>query len=97
MGVTRLKALFREHGKVAVGLYLFITTVIWAVLLVAVAVGVGGVGGLAAAYVGAKLTQPFRVGATIALTPTVSRLYHRRRRPSGRRAPGVRWVTSRRA
>lgn len=84
---SRFEALQREYGKVALGTYL----VLWAAVLIASGVaiklgyefdGMSETGGiLLGSWVAAKVTQPFRIAATVALTPLVAKIL--RRAPAG--------------
>ena len=84
---SRFEALQREYGKVALGTYL----VLWAAVLIASGVaiklgyefdGMSETGGiLLGSWVAAKVTQPFRIAATVALTPLVAKVL--RRAPAG--------------
>ena len=70
----------REHGKAAIAVYTLLTALTWAVLLVVFGVTGAAIG---AAYIASKITQPFRIGATMALAPWASRRYQRLRRSQG--------------
>lgn len=81
--LTKFRNLIVEYGVIAL--------VVHYVIFVAVIVGfwaairsgwqptstAGSMGTWAAAYVAAKLTQPIRIIATLALTPFVAKLYER--------------------
>jgi len=79
----RFAVLMSEYGKIAIGTYLVLFVLVLAGFGVAIAVGLdvgspaGSAGTLGAAYVATKLTQPLRIGATLALTPLVARLLGR--------------------
>lgn len=80
-----LKAVLAEYGTTALVLYLVIFAVVLGVSYLAISAGwapksaVGRTGTFAAAYIVTKLTQVFRIAATVALTPVVARLYERMR------------------
>lgn len=80
----RLKTLMAEYGRVALWTYLVLFVVVLAGFAIAISLGFqvesaqGGAGLLGAAWLGAKLTQPLRIGATLVLTPLVARLLRRR-------------------
>ena len=67
-----------EYGKLAVVIYLIIFAGTLAGFAVAISYGVdpestaGNVGILGAAWIAAKVTQPLRILATLALTPLVA-------------------------
>jgi len=78
-----LKHILTEYGAVAVVVYF---TIFFAVLFgfwAAIRFGwrpestTGSVGTFTAAYIATKLTQPLRIGATLAITPFVAKLYER--------------------
>ena len=79
--------LMAEYGPVALTVYLVIFAVVFAGSWAAIQMGwqpegvTGGLGTLGAAWVATKLTQPLRIGATLALTPLVARFVPRLRRP----------------
>jgi hypothetical protein len=85
--VERIKTLLAEYGRVALVTYFSIFALVFAGFGLAIALGIdvasteGGVGVLGAAYIATKLTQPLRIGATIALTPLVARVVERVRKP----------------
>lgn len=76
----KLRAIFEEYGKVAIGVYLVIFGVTISGFAVAITSGVevegaaGGAGTIAAAWVATKLTQPLRIAATLVLTPFAARV-----------------------
>ncbi|MEK7401717.1 MAG: hypothetical protein AABZ80_05070 [Gemmatimonadota bacterium] len=89
--LARLRHLIVEYGVIA----LMVHYVIFAVVIVGFWWGIragwqpsdasGNVGSWTAAYVAAKITQPLRIIATVAVTPVIARLYERmlkRRRAS---------------
>lgn len=80
----KLKSVLAEYGAVALVVYLSIFALTLAGFVLAIRffgwrpAGAGGQAGvLAAAYVGAKLTQPIRIAVTLLLTPIVARIYER--------------------
>jgi hypothetical protein len=87
---ARFEELQREYGKIALITYL----VLWAGVIGGFAAatvlgfevdGVDNAGGiLFGSWVAAKVTQPFRIAATIALTPVVAKVL--RREPKGQPA-----------
>ena len=80
-----LKQVLTEYGPIAVALYLVIFAIVLGVSYFAIRAGwapesaMGTSGAFAAAYIVTKLTQPFRMVGTVALTPLVARLYERAR------------------
>ena len=76
----KLKRLFEEYGPVAIYTYLVLWLATWAGFAAAIAFGVsvesakGGAGLLGASWLATKLTQPFRIVATLAVTPVVASL-----------------------
>lgn len=80
-----LKQVLTEYGPIAVALYLVIFAIVLGVSYFAIRAGwapesaMGKSGAFAAAYIVTKLTQPFRMVGTVALTPLVARLYERAR------------------
>lgn len=83
---ARLNALLEEHGRLALIVYFALFGLVFAGFAVAIALGVhvqsaaGGVSLAGAAWVATKLTQPFRILATLALVPIIARLRRRRSR-----------------
>ena len=81
-----LKEVLTQYGAVALVLYLVIFALVLGASYFAIRAGwgpesaVGKTGTFAAAYIVTKLTQPFRLAGTAALTPLVARLYERVRR-----------------
>ena len=94
-----LKSVLAEYGTTALVLYLVIFAIVLGTSYLAISEGwapqsaAGKTGTFAAAYIVTKLTQPFRIAGTIALTPVVARLYERvRRQPAqvhGEGTPGA--------
>jgi hypothetical protein len=80
---TRLKALLEEYGKVAVVTYAVLFVVVFAGFAFAIQMGfepkgtAAQAGTLGTAWVATKLTQPLRIGATLLLTPIVSRIHQK--------------------
>ena len=85
-----LKQVLTEYGRVALVVYLVIFAVVLLGSWAAIHLGwrpdgaAGSAGTLAAAYLFTKLTQPLRIGATVALTPLVAKAHERF---TGRAAP----------
>jgi hypothetical protein len=81
----RFKALLAEYGQVALFTYFGIFILVLAGFAVAIAAGIkpdsvtSNVGVLGGAYIAAKVTQPLRIAATLALTPIVARVLRRSR------------------
>lgn len=81
----RLKELLADYGSIALTIYLAIFALVFAGFAIAIAAGFGSesagsiAGTAAAAWVATKLTQPFRIAGTLALTPLVAALWHRYR------------------
>lgn len=88
----KLKQLLAEYGPVALWIYITLFLAVLAGFYVAIRAGwtpegvAGNAGALTLAYVATKLTQPLRIGATLALTPLVGRLRRRRAAVPGRPA-----------
>lgn len=78
-----LKSILAEYGVVALVLYLVIFALVLAGSYFAIRAGwapksaAGNTGTFVAAYIVTKLTQPFRIAATVVLTPAVARIYER--------------------
>ena len=87
----KLKVLLEEYGRVAIGTYLVIWLSVLGGFAIAIASGFrtestqGGAGVLLGAWVATKLTQPLRIGVTLALTPIVAAALRKLRRPSPER------------
>lgn len=79
----RLKKLVTDYGKVALVVYFVIFVVVYLSFLVSMSAGLGEtdtagtVGTAGAAWLATKVTQPFRIGATLLFTPLVARLFKR--------------------
>jgi hypothetical protein len=86
--VTRekLKSLLAEYGNVAIYTYLVIWVLTLAGFAVVISLGLpvkgaaSGSGVALGAWLAAKLTQPLRIVATLALTPLVATLLRKYRR-----------------
>lgn len=95
MSRERLKALLAEYGRIALWTYFVLFGVVLVGFATAISLGVeiesakGGAGLLGAAWIATKLTQPLRIGVTLALTPLVARVV-RRLRPAPREGQGSR-------
>ena len=80
-----LKEVLTEYGTTALVLYLVIFVIVLGSTYFAISAGwapdgaAGKTGTFAAAYIVTKLTQPFRIAGTVALTPVVARVYERMR------------------
>ena len=74
----KLKKLLEEYGRLAIWIYVVIWLTVLAGSALAIVAGFsvksgqGGLGVLGAAWLATKLTQPLRIGATLALTPVVA-------------------------
>jgi hypothetical protein len=81
-----LKDLTVEYGSVAVWTYFGIFAIVLLAFAGAIQFGLhtgttaGKAGVWGAAYLATKLTQPFRIAATLALTPLVMKLSRQRKR-----------------
>jgi hypothetical protein len=86
---NKLKEILAEYGPIALVVYLAIFVLVLMSAWGAIHFGwrpesvAANVGSFTAAYLATKLTQGFRIAATLALTPVVARVYGR---VSGRRA-----------
>lgn len=75
--------LLAEYGAVAVVVYFAIFFAVLFGFWAAISFGwkpsstAGSVGVWTAAYIATKITQPFRIVATLAVTPLVARVYER--------------------
>lgn len=78
-----LKDLLAQYGQVALVVYLAIFVVVLAAMWIGIHMGwrpesaAGNAGTFGAAYLATKLTQPLRIGATLALTPLVAKAHER--------------------
>jgi hypothetical protein len=74
----RWEQLLAEFGTIALVTYLVIALVVFTGFVVAIRMGfqvestAANAGTFGAAWIGLKLTQPIRIGATVALTPLVA-------------------------
>jgi hypothetical protein len=81
----RWEQLLTEFGTIALVTYLVIALVVFAGFVVAIRMGfqvesaAANAGTFGAAWIGLKLTQPIRIGATVALTPVVAWVLRRGR------------------
>jgi hypothetical protein len=79
----KLKEIFTEYGPIAVVVYLGIFFTVLFSFWGAIHLGwqpkslTANVGGFTAAYLATKVTQGFRIAATLALTPVVAKVYGR--------------------
>jgi hypothetical protein len=84
----RLQELTAEYGQIAIWAYFGIFGIVLMAFALAFQLGFhnastpGAVGIWGAAYLATKLTQPFRIAATLVLTPFVVKLVRRGRPPS---------------
>lgn len=75
--------LLAEFGQIALATYLGIAVVVFFAFVVAIRSGwqvdsaTAGAGTFGAAWIALKLTQPVRIGATVALTPVVAAVVRR--------------------
>jgi hypothetical protein len=75
--------LVAEYGTVGLVVYLTSTCLVYAVFLIALQLGwqpegaIAGAGVWVAAYIGTKVTQPFRIVGAMAVTPVILRVYGR--------------------
>jgi hypothetical protein len=85
----KLVAFFDEFGSLAVVVYFsifgltlagFFVAILWGVQAGGVSEGASTFASLVAAYGATKLTQPLRIGATLAVTPPIALLARRRKR-----------------
>ncbi len=86
--LQRLQKLIAEYGQIALWAYFGLFAIVLLAFALAFQLGFrtastsGAVGIWGAAYLATKLTQPFRIAATLALTPFVVKLVRRGRPPS---------------
>jgi hypothetical protein len=79
----KLNYLIVEYGVIALVVYLTSTALVYLGFWIALQFGwrpAGATGNIAfwgTAYIAAKVTQPFRIGGTIIVTPFLARLYER--------------------
>jgi len=85
--VIRFRDVVLEYGAIALVVHYAIFALVITGFWMAVRAGwepttaAGDVGSWTAAYVMAKITQPLRIVATIAVTPLIARWYERRLAP----------------
>ena len=81
--LARFRDLILEYGVIAVIVHYVIFAIVIVGFWAAIRAGwhttstAGSVGTWTAAYIAAKITQPLRIIATIAVTPFVARVYER--------------------
>ena len=81
--LTRFRDLILEYGVIALVVHYVIFAIVIVGFWAAIRAGwradstAGAVGSWGAAYFAAKLTQPLRIVATLAITPFVARVYER--------------------
>jgi hypothetical protein len=96
--LLKFRHLVVEYGAIALIVHYVIFAIVIVSFWAAIRLGwkpsdtLANVGAWTAAYIAAKITQPARIVATIALTPFVARIYDRmtgkkRREPSPERRP----------
>ena len=79
----KLNRLVMEYGVVALVVYLTSTALVYIGFWIALQFGwrpsgtTGNIAFWGAAYVAAKVTQPFRIAGTLIVTPFLARLYER--------------------
>lgn len=91
----RLRRLVREYGSLALGVFIVLWVGTLGTIYTAVKMGwspdstAGQTGTFAIAYVFFRFTLPFRIGATVVLTPLVARILEKLglRRPRPEAAP----------
>lgn len=82
----KLKNLLSEYGNVALGTYIVIWVLTLAGFAIAISMGIAvegaasGAGLAGATWLATKLTQPLRIGGTLALTPIVAAVLRKLRR-----------------
>lgn len=82
-----LKEVLSEYGAIAVVVYLVLFAVVLLGSFFAIRFGwatrsaAGTAGTWTAAYIVTKLTQPFRIAATVLLSAFIGRLWARKRKP----------------
>lgn len=93
MNKERLKKLLNEYGSLALTIYFAIFAVVLVGFALAIQLGVqvesaaGKAGIWGTAWVATKVTQPFRILATLALTPLVAHVFKFRKKTPPARAP----------
>ena len=84
----KLQELMAKYGRIAIVVYLstFVVTMVGFSLAIMQGFEVEGAsstaGTLGAAWIATKLTQPIRIGVTLALTPVIGAVLNRRKNPS---------------
>ena len=85
--MARLDQVKAEYGKIAIWTYMTLWVLVLSTFFLAIKMGVEieGAGeassALFGAWVAAKVTQPFRIAATIVLTPMVAKMLRKRSSP----------------
>lgn len=80
---TRFRELILEYGIIALVVHYIIFAIVIVGFWFAIRAGwqstsaAGTAGSWGAAYIAAKITQPLRIVATLAVTPFIARLYER--------------------
>ena len=93
MNKERLKALLTEYGTLALYIYFAIFALVLVGFALAIQLGVkvesvaGKAGIWGTAWLATKVTQPFRILATLALTPLVAQLFKIRKKKQPAPAP----------
>jgi hypothetical protein len=83
---ARYEQVVEEYGGMALATYLALFATTFALFFVGIERGVdpagavGSAGTVGAAYLATKATQPFRIVATVVVTPLVVRIFRRIRR-----------------
>ena len=83
----RWKDLLEEYGRVAIWTYIAMSITVFTTFVVMIRFGytvesaTASAGTFGAAYIGLKLTQPFRMLATVAITPPIA-VFVRRFKPA---------------
>ncbi len=84
----KLQKLMAEYGRIAIAVYLstFVVTMMGFSIAITQGFEVEGgsstAGTLGAAWIATKLTQPIRIGVTLALTPVIGTYLNRRKNRS---------------
>jgi len=79
----RWRDLLEEYGKVAIWTYIAMSATVFTTFVVMIRMGytvesaTASAGTFGAAYIGLKLTQPFRMLATVAITPPIAMFVRR--------------------
>lgn len=83
--MKKLQAMIAEYGPIALVVWLVIFAIVFVVSYFAIRAGwspktaTGKGGTVLIAWLVTKVTEPFRFGATVVLTPIVAKLYRRMR------------------